>query len=1469
MSSTAGLDIMSSPDPLGDPITSSMSRVTRSMARGQTSTQRSQRQGSILASSPRKQTFELDVGNARSPQRILVTVEAEDSATRKTHVNRRLFPPQKQATPRSPARRNVRTTTTTVPLRGLTDDEGPGGTETPRRRGRPRKSGTPMPLKTGTPMPSTRKRAGSPLESTPRRTRRSVSITADSASEMGDDAEDSQETPRARPRKSPVKRSKTPARKTATAPKADAQDTGTAKRRGRPRRQALVPAEMEEMAEQDTFTETIPNVIPARNDETGEQGPNDTLLSTINVSTDGSAAGDDGDEEDMWLANLSESRSAPASEMGQSRVDHAEPPSTLGGNQEERSHLTSEAHISVASDGVNESDLIDFGAADRSDTESLATESVAQTETDRDTIAQGEDFSMIMMDSIVSFRESRQYREESLPEMGEATSFIVDRALESIRHGQPDDEHMQSQADQADQATEEQDDLTPNAANEAEEVEEDSLPQLPKESTPTITKRLSRAIDSRSMTLSRSPRRGKTATPLSRQLAMKSLRQDESLDETPLASRAAKADAAREESTLYDDSFSEIPDAVLEAATPRPPRKYAEDEASTQEEAYHVEEISSDGALEDYQNEAEEAEDPSRDNSVEPAAAATAQGPLSDTGSMLLTPEETPSPTNDEACAEEAVDEPAASDFAEEDLRSSPPPLRLAMSTTGTSGGRHMRHNSTETPVDQSPPDVPSAPPVAVAAADRLDLPSLTARPPLSPIVRAGRALQTVTSDPPSPKGRESLLRSPFRSSTTRDSQEQQPPSRQSINVPEHNASEAPQSPPTATALEPQSTQRSQRSWAKTFNPMKQIKNIVSQGPQMFSSPKFTIPEGMDDPFGPDPDMPKPAASHRQAQPVIQEQERIPEPETHSVAAKDTLGEDGMDWEPSESPTEGVARRARSASASSVFTNRASAQAAVFGAESEADDAMVTEPELQNPNVQSEAIDMDDTEEEEDEDEDIWAIEAERPSGSPRKATQAQDPTLNRWGRGKSPSPWTKAQNEPSFHETDDFSLLSAHGRDASQPSQSRQNPQSFQVSAHAVPARRVDLSTFFSSPAVVPGMQLYAQEDTAPEKSPVRQQAREDIQLSSVRQKAFQPNNGQNRSDLFSPAPFRPASQAQSHQSLFAPSSAASTRHQQHAHVPQKRNFAPFLSKPSVNVTNSLFGTANTYVRPQSASSEVSEAIDEESYEDDEDTREASIIRDYEEADESSFIAPILKPLPERTASPTKSCLRSPLKPKTPGPVVEFSTSTLSPLAQEEARARREREAYGYDHDDEAEVQPTRTFTAGDNGDKENRMSTSRLTMLANKAIPKLTPASSSLRQPLTAPKATPSSAPLSRTEWTKAHWIQMDLLLQERRRGSLNFQLQHRSVGLAQRRRSAALLGKLVSAQGESMALEQWHLDVVDAFRSDLCGGDDTLFCAWDEHVLAKRLFALLVGEERRRQKKALADDGAARKSGFAARI
>ena len=100
--------------------------------------------------------------------------------------------------------------------------------------------------------------------------------------------------------------------------------------------------------------------------------------------------------------------------------------------------------------------------------------------------------------------------------------------------------------------------------------------------------------------------------------------------------------------------------------------------------------------------------------------------------------------------------------------------------------------------------------------------------------------------------------------------------------------------------------------------------------------------------------------------------------------------------------------------------------------------------------------------------------------------------------------------------------------------------------------------------------------------------------------------------------------------------------------------------------------------------------------------------------------------------------------------------------------------------------------------------------------------------------------NSPLSQSQWTKKHWVRLDELLQQYRRAPLEFQLKYGGV-TPQKRKSSVLLGKQVTSQGETMLLEQWHLDIVDAFKKEVGG--------WDENELAKRLFAVMVGEERRR--------------------
>ncbi|KAA8575724.1 hypothetical protein EYC84_004834 [Monilinia fructicola] len=140
---------LSSPDPLADSLTYQAPPSTKPRK-----TPSSRLSLPLQGSSPKKQIFELDVGNTLSPQKIRVTVEAEDSDSEDDHANLR---PHNMSSP-TPApipRRIERTTTTTVPLRGLSDSENDNSIRyevTPkRRRGRPRKSDTPV-RRAGTPI---------------------------------------------------------------------------------------------------------------------------------------------------------------------------------------------------------------------------------------------------------------------------------------------------------------------------------------------------------------------------------------------------------------------------------------------------------------------------------------------------------------------------------------------------------------------------------------------------------------------------------------------------------------------------------------------------------------------------------------------------------------------------------------------------------------------------------------------------------------------------------------------------------------------------------------------------------------------------------------------------------------------------------------------------------------------------------------------------------------------------------------------------------------------------------------------------------------------------------------------------------------------------------------------------------------------------------------------------------------------
>ncbi|KAG9245787.1 hypothetical protein BJ878DRAFT_500016 [Calycina marina] len=160
---------LSSPDPLNDSSTYHSPVKARRVSRA--------RYSLPLESSPTKQTFELDVGSAISSQKLRVTVEAGSPGLGDIYEDGRYASPSPAWRVSKPASHRQETATTmTVPVKGLSDsDAEEDALTTPKKaKGRPRRSGTPVPG-------NKRGRAGTPSQ----KKRRSVGTLVD-----GDDSQD-------------------------------------------------------------------------------------------------------------------------------------------------------------------------------------------------------------------------------------------------------------------------------------------------------------------------------------------------------------------------------------------------------------------------------------------------------------------------------------------------------------------------------------------------------------------------------------------------------------------------------------------------------------------------------------------------------------------------------------------------------------------------------------------------------------------------------------------------------------------------------------------------------------------------------------------------------------------------------------------------------------------------------------------------------------------------------------------------------------------------------------------------------------------------------------------------------------------------------------------------------------------------------------------------------------------------------
>jgi hypothetical protein len=1025
---------------------------------------------------------------------------------------------------------------------------------------------------------------------------------------------------------------------------------------------------------------------------------------------------------------------------------------------------------------------------------------------------------------------------------------------------------------------------------------------------------------------------------------------------SPLASHLQDAShLEKEDPNLYDDSFSEIPDAVLEAATPRRPRasakKFPPEKEDVQMEDVQLIQLEDEPEEPEFHEEQDEIlkepeiQEEQQDEASPTAASNVSAASRSDTG-RLPTPDDTPpnigieSDNNQKPTAVSRKSTRFTPARSSSPKNPSPKPVSKTQTISATADEvvnevvteqankdnellidfdaptqepddhSDADHQFLDEPddhsdvdeqlfeetvigdaVEEEPEVVQELPQIVEPQQPRLSLetetqqPEVTPmnqltspiqepqslpevmserarRPTLSPIVRAGRALQSVTSDPPSPEARDHHLRSPFRRSATRE-------------------------------LGPRESQIMRRT-------------SVSPGKSRAFPEVAQIPQGdeaYEDPFG--------TNTRHTGQPsfmeALEKSSRTSSPRHRRTASRDSAAssthfqapsEGGMSWVQNEGP---ISPSLRGDVPLDAFARSTARRAS---------------PSVSHGQIDGAADVADDETEDAGDDMDLWEFEAQR--SSPHTAPQPpaeKKPESPYRRRRKIPSPWKeKATRETQQAEdveqrtmseidetdameiaTEDPSRAEEHSRLAQK--QAAKEPRQAPTTAKA---KRFDLSSFFSSPGVLPGMladklsplkmSVFGARPTEPEPEPMETEPTlpTSSMFPQVPQQQLAPR-GKPRLGFFSPVrPAQPAgrrepsehseeetySQSESRSNLSSPArrSEASSVHEEHdvpmeetsgqlgkneqpeeyereepdeegteaeeeveqvqpsemPSVPQKANFTPERRRPAQSFFKaSTQKVAEPEPEPEPESVPTLGAPTPPRMQ----LTHADIHRWQQETSNASEDSPeqspakpaprpaprpLLRPLPPRNASPTKSSLRSPLKPHTPGRVVEFTSSVLSPIEQAKVRhQRRLSNSSAASQSSNGAQRPRIRPPPRQTANKENNTTAE---VPASNAGP---------------PIKQPCPEPLSQTVWTRKHWLLLDDLLQQRRKGPFTAYY---------KRCSDTYLGKIVASQGEAMTLERWHLDCVDAFKARVGG--------WDEGALAKRLFALVLGEKKRSQ-------------------
>ncbi|KAK5997016.1 hypothetical protein PT974_02365 [Cladobotryum mycophilum] len=1447
---TPSVDLMSSPDPLNDPtlvIESATRRVTRS--------QRSQRFASF-ETSPRRRIYELEAGDDTSPEEstfIEDTTIMDSGGTR-----RKLF----RSPGQSPTMRRIeQATTTTIPLRGSIEEaEEAESLLTPRRRGRPRKpNGTPMP-KSGV-----KRRAGTPIQASPRRRRNAGPSEGDAVDAPFEGTIELDIVPKS------ARRGRPPKNRPTESPGelgASAQKTGTA----RTRRLAMLRDELVEEA--------------AANRGSMQEAPfmseNDVdLIHAPSERSFGRAAADAGSpapsnaESDIWMA-ATDDQPTP-------RAANQAPKSVLTGSPSRPAY---EPTPPESDDHAVQGDDYGYLAPAGSDKSDVSEPLSERDPLNNDTIAQGEDFSMIFMDSIpslaASFHGSRSFHGNSSmmrpaeedEELGDETNLIINNTLETIRQevAQSDASDITESADAGDvtimQETSFTEVLSPSAQREAGMV-----PRL-----------------SPSTWWSRKPKK-MGSSPLRRQVLRSSMKKA-SLSaveivamrhdhDTPTRNprQAVVANLHNEDSNMYEDSFSEIPQNVLAAATPAPSKKVPQlNDQDAQMEDAHAE-VESQQELEP-EVEPEPEPEPEQNHEIEEEQEADAEEEEEeeeegDHGAQdddeQATEDEMQHDTEEEQQSEqtEAMKERSSSPFIDEvqyptlrrlstpeivypqpsteaaqDLApaTAEPAISRSKSPHEQEEDQHdvdenvdeNMHETSESPEQPHVDDEVSEQPIKVTPLNQMSSPiqdpqsvvqkavhEMTSRPRLSSIVQAGRVLQSVTSDPPSPGDRNKQLGSPFRSSGSKESLQ----AAKDI----YSNRLMSKSPPRPLNLG--------QSQAAPRNQTQSSSRLTDFGANEF--------HGITS---------KPTLDDRIAE--LGDDNRQPSQESAGSSMRITPPDDEtMSWVENEGPLSPSLRGDNTLREATRLSAAARSIKPTVTREPVVREPVIREPVVREPVVRKPVtrepivreppvkepvirqpiavgqIDGvgEETEEESqaDDETDIWEFEARRSPQEQSIISRAPAPEPR---PSAIPKPWTSKNGQRAsaldVERTDEQSTTDDRTTKSTTRTGVADEVEDYSMISHKQPQNeadsakgsRFDLSNFFSSPAAIPGMlaqKLFpTSKPKAPELKPKRLEPRQ------------QAASGIPTSSMFPQVPPKTFASRHSHRTdLFSPvqSKGAETKKQQVVERSTPEQDEPSIIAQKQNFTPQPKQTNQAFFFPSSArtAATVTPPRMQLSHED--------IHRWQQETSNASEASPdvprhVLRPLPAKNASPIKSSLRSPLKPRTPGRVVEFTSSVLSPLDQAVAREQRRQANSTISHEPLAPVDPP--APAVSQIDTSSQVNT-RSQETEDTTIPE-------------APKPSDTEPPqperLSQTTWTRKHWLLLDSLMQFRKKKS--FTQRHEKT-------AEKLLGKTVKSQGKALTLERWHLDCVDAFKAEVGG--------WDEAVLAKRLFALILGEERRQRRMA----------------